>query len=127
MVLEALKDSTSVEASLCLPDKSAGAPSKSQPPVDLASSVTVRLIPRQRQIIHALEYLFSDAYLSQERFLQRVLEESARGFVSFSMLLSFNRIAELQCTLDEMVKAAQQSSQLEVRISVRCWHAVFLT
>lgn len=60
-----------------------------------------------------MEFYFSDANLSKDRFMRNLLEENC-GEVDISVFLKFNKIRELTDNVQDIVKALKKSSLLSV-------------
>jgi lupus La protein len=80
----------------------AAAPVKSEPD---ANATGIR-----RQV----EYYFSDSNLPRDRFLRSKMDENDAGWVDIDMLLTFNKLKELQATRESFCEAIAGSAFLEV-------------
>ena len=116
--MEALRDSQSVQVAMNVPQPAVDGNRPAPALGDPHDMIVVRVIPRQQQIMREMEFLFSVDRMSQNRQLYRVMLESTGGFVSFAMLLSYNRIATLHCSLEELAEAASKSAKLEVSLAL---------
>lgn len=59
-----------------------------------------------------LEFYFSDAALSKDRFLNKLIEADPLGFVSLDVFLTFNKIKNFTDKLSDLVKAISSSAVL---------------
>jgi len=61
-----------------------------------------------------LEFYFGDANLRHDRFLRKEVESDANGYVSFELMLKFNKMKQLTSDLSMLKKAAENSNQFQV-------------
>ncbi|VDD75232.1 unnamed protein product [Mesocestoides corti] len=75
----------------------------------------------QSQILHQIEFYFSENNLVRDTFLRRHMDSS--GWVPISVIAKFNRVASLSTDLNKIIKALLPSQVVEVDTSgmrVRC-------
>jgi hypothetical protein len=61
-----------------------------------------------------VEYYFSDANLRRDGFLRERITADAGGWVALSLIVSFNRIARMGLSAEEVADALIASKELEV-------------
>lgn len=64
------------------------------------------------EIRKQIEFYFSDANLSKNRFMKTLLDQSE--YVPFTVLMTFNRLKEMSATQEEVVKSLTKSTMVEV-------------
>lgn len=65
-----------------------------------------------KTVLEQMEFYFSDANLSKDRFLRQLVEEDP--YVSLEVFLSFNKINRLVSTVEGIAKAVKKSDILEL-------------
>jgi La domain len=68
------------------------------------------------RIAKQLEFYFSDANLATDKFLSQELQNTVEGWIPISVLLSFNRMKQLQADASSSLAAVANSEFLEVDI-----------
>ncbi|KAG5451103.1 La ribonucleoprotein domain member 1 [Clonorchis sinensis] len=87
----------------------------------LATSSNDPTIIVRHQILHQVEFYFSEDNLARDLFLRRQMD--SEGWVPVSVIASFNRVASLSSDLGEILEAIRVSPWLEVDVEnarVRC-------
>ncbi|KAI9277217.1 hypothetical protein BDA99DRAFT_495173 [Phascolomyces articulosus] len=69
---------------------------------------------RDRKTINVLETYFSDANLNFDKLLKKYIQENHEGFVPIAKLISLKKFKELQATAEDIVKATEASTRLNL-------------
>ncbi|KAH8240707.1 hypothetical protein KR026_004036 [Drosophila bipectinata] len=72
---------------------------------------------QERAIIRQVEYYFGDANLNRDKFLREQIGKNEDGWVPFSVLITFKRLASLSTDIDEIVAALNKSEEGLIQIS----------
>ncbi|XP_055371436.1 la protein homolog [Condylostylus longicornis] len=78
------------------------------------SEVTSKL---EADIIRQIEYYFGDANLQRDKFLLEQISKTEEGWVPFSVLLTFKRLASLSTDVEEIVNAIMKSDEGLLEVS----------
>lgn len=61
-----------------------------------------------------IEFYFGDANLRKDKFLKTKIAEDTNGYVPITVLLTFNRLKALEVSVEEIAKALETSTSLEI-------------
>ncbi|KAH8276695.1 hypothetical protein KR018_010883 [Drosophila ironensis] len=75
------------------------------------------LSKEERAIIRQVEYYFGDANLNRDKFLREQIGKGEEGWVPFSVLITFKRLAALSTDIDAIIDALNKSEEGLIQIS----------
>ncbi|CAH1976936.1 unnamed protein product [Acanthoscelides obtectus] len=81
-------------------------------PMDTSKKGRVRKKQLYNSILQLMEFYFSDANLSKDRFLMQILQNDP--YVDIDIFLKFNKIRKLNCSAEDIKKAIGKSELLEL-------------
>lgn len=82
--------------------------------------------PRQRKrfklnnIRKQIEFYFSDANLSKNRFMKTLIDQS--GYVLLNVIMTFNRLKEMKATKEDVIKSLTKSAIVKVSLDQHAIH-----
>jgi len=65
-------------------------------------------------ILQQMEFYFSDSNLTKDRMLSQLIQEDAEGYLDVSIFLKFNRIRKLTPNIEDITKAINKSTLIEL-------------
>jgi hypothetical protein len=73
-------------------------------------------LPLRTQVMHQLEYYFSDDNLTKDKFLLKEMEkdDSKQGYIALELLSTFPRMQKLTTNIEELRAAVRESSILKL-------------